>query len=189
MATWDNKDLLVNYIRHCFITCDDTGVCEAVLEPPEVSEKPGAIKVQAKDNSNRVDDDYDVDSGHELSHSPDIHVGNNPLRCYMRNLISNCFTLLDVGHRRRSETSKRLETLKQQRSAQSKIVTVRWKSFDNEKSNAENWANLFEEKEIVKRKTPLKSAVSEKLKACAAQPANSFSDYAKFDANVWENFV
>lgn len=81
--------------------------------------------------------------------------------------------------------------MKQQRAAQSKIVTVHWKSFDsggdNNKTNAENWATLFEKKEIVKNKSPVKSAVTEKLKASAAQPSNIFSEYAKFDANVIHN--
>lgn len=76
MATWDNRDMLINYIRHCFITCDDTGVCEAVLEQPEVSEKPGAIRLITKDSKpNPNDPDYDIDNGQELAHSPDIHVG------------------------------------------------------------------------------------------------------------------
>lgn len=88
---WDNSDTLISYVHHSFITCDDTGVCEAVLRiPAAVGEKPGAIRVFHDSSSNTAAsaaghsgkkfghgmDEEDFNEGGSTSeHSPDIHAG------------------------------------------------------------------------------------------------------------------
>ena len=32
MAMMDNVDFLISHIRHCFITSDDTGMCELIID-------------------------------------------------------------------------------------------------------------------------------------------------------------
>jgi hypothetical protein len=41
MAMMDDRAFLVSHIRQSFITSDDTGMCEAVIEPDTESERRG----------------------------------------------------------------------------------------------------------------------------------------------------
>ncbi|XP_048245100.1 target of rapamycin complex 2 subunit MAPKAP1-like isoform X2 [Haliotis rufescens] len=176
MAMMDDVDFLISHIRNSFITSDDTGMCELIIEMDE------AERVDTRTQSfstyahwNKCDSppspvDSGLDTSDELSHSYDI------------------LPDMDYGaHRRRSNTAQRLERLKKEKRNQCKVKTVSWKDAQTNYS-AEEKGYLFEKKEVppvtVKESTRKGSFLSQQLNTHGMKGDNPFTEYAKFDGRA-----
>ncbi|XP_052790210.1 target of rapamycin complex 2 subunit MAPKAP1-like isoform X2 [Mya arenaria] len=158
MAMMDNREFLISHIRNSFITSDDTGMCEMIIDVDDEKNRSGA---------------YTSDSGMESSDSE----------------MSNSYDILpdmDYGaHRRRSNTSQRLERMKKEKRNQSRVKNITWKDTNvdfDEKSQ------LFEKKSLPDPETtcsfPSISRLSEQLHTSASMGENPFLEYAKFDGKA-----
>lgn len=161
MAMMDNKDFLIMHIRNSFITSDDTGMCELIIDLDD-KDKAKTDKLTCDSGLESLDND--------LSHSYDI------------------LPDMDIGaHRRRSNTSQKLERLKQEKRNQSKIKNVVWKD-PSIKYNADEKGYLFEKKLLTpKNKEPQyfpMSRLSELLDSSTNMGENLFLEYAKFDGKA-----
>jgi hypothetical protein len=163
MAMFDDCEFLVNHIRNSFITSDETGMCELILESDT------NFPLTATSNQEKLF--YSLDSDCELSHSPDI-VSDMDL----------------TGHRRRSNTAQRLEKLKLDKQKQSKIKHVQWKSASH---TVEEYEEHFVRKnlpvtadEFTNKQCQPKSALSLQLEQFDMTSNNPFMEYAKFDGRA-----
>ncbi|XP_025114172.1 target of rapamycin complex 2 subunit MAPKAP1-like isoform X2 [Pomacea canaliculata] len=179
MAMMDNVDFLVSHIRHSFITSDDTGMCELIIEcdvngndtrGSRTFSFSGPLKREISNLSNVSDSGLDTSDG-DLSHSLDI------------------LPDMDYGaHRRRSNTAQRLERLKKEKQVQGKIKTVSWKA-PQASLTAEELGYLFEKKDIkdntdlVQPQGPAKvmSGLTKQLENVGKMGENPFMEYARFD--------
>lgn len=72
--------MLVNFIRHSFVVCDETSVSEAILQSPVISAKAGGVQLlmarlktpQLAAFDEEFEDSSEVES---TSGSPDIQIG------------------------------------------------------------------------------------------------------------------
>ncbi|EEC18928.1 mitogen-activated protein kinase associated protein, putative, partial [Ixodes scapularis] len=105
MAFFDDRRFLLSHVRHSFVTCDDTGMCELAMlneaeprpwEPPLLLCGDGPPPTQ---DQPEMGQSYDIVSDMEL-------IG---------------------AHRRRSNTAQRLERLKKERRQQAKLRHVVWR--------------------------------------------------------------
>ena len=104
MAMMDNRNFLISHIRNSFITSDDTGMCEMIIDTEEHDKHKGASSYS---------DSAMESSENELSHSYDI------------------LPDMDFGaHRRRSNTAVRLERMKKEKRSQVKVKQRTWKDSD-----------------------------------------------------------
>ena len=104
MAMMDNRNFLISHIRNSFITSDDTGMCEMIIDTEEHDKHKGASSYS---------DSAAESSDNELSHSYDI------------------LPDMDFGaHRRRSNTAVRLERMKKEKRSQVKVKQRTWKDSD-----------------------------------------------------------
>lgn len=183
MAFFDDRRFLLSHVRHSFVTCDDTGMCELAmlneveprpwepLEPlltgggPNHQQDPSALQQQQPE----MGQSYDIVSDMEL-------IG---------------------AHRRRSNTAQRLERLKKERRQQAKLRHVVWREPPNKTLSPSELDALFP------RKDPLRSsgrswdvpdvATARRTSALARQldqfpvaPNNPFNEYTRFDGKVSE---
>lgn len=159
MAMMDNKDFLISHIRNSFITSDDTGMCEMIIDVDDHEQHRNGFSVDSETES----------SENELSHSYDI------------------LPDMDYGaHRRRSNTAQRLERMKKEKRSQSKVKNISWKNTHTE-YNPDEKGHLFEKKTLspVKQEpTTLISRLSEQLDSSASMGENPFLEYAKFDGKA-----
>lgn len=155
----DNKDFLISHIKNSFITSDDTGMCEMIID--------------VEDAEKQSRSGYGSDSGMELSD----------------NELSHSYDILpdmDYGaHRRRSNTAQRLERMKKEKRNQSKVKNVTWKD-SNLEYTAEERGFLFEKKELPNKplESNMISQLSERLHTSANLGENPFLEYAKFDGKA-----
>lgn len=161
MAMMDNKGFLISHIRNSFITSDDTGMCEMIIDLEEDKHK------------NEFGSDSGMESSeNELSHSYDI------------------LPDMDFGaHRRRSNTAQRLERLKKEKHIQSKVKQITWKDRNTIKELTEDKAQMFEKKDLSPVRTHTRSSftmsrLSEQLDSSASMGENPFLEYAKFDGKA-----
>ncbi|KAK2159219.1 hypothetical protein LSH36_156g07027 [Paralvinella palmiformis] len=156
MAMMDNAAFLINHIRNSFITSDDTGMCEVILE---AEQKPDLWCVSIGESC-QTNDEIGIDA--ELPHSYDI-------------LADMAFD----SHRRRSNTAQRLEKLKREKQKQSKIKHVPWKTVNH---SVDEMGEFFEKKEVPKSDvTKKKSLLSVQLQQVSTVSDNPFINYAKYD--------
>ncbi|XP_053403288.1 target of rapamycin complex 2 subunit MAPKAP1-like [Mercenaria mercenaria] len=154
---FDNKEFLISHIRNSFITSDDTGMCEMIIDVDDHEQHRNGL---ASDSGMESSDN-------ELSHSYDILPDMD----------------FDHPHRRRSNTAQRLERMKKEKRNQSKVKNIPWKDA-NLQYNAEEKGHLFEKKDLSPLKwsdTSLISRLSEQLDSSASMGENPFLEYAKFD--------
>uniref|UniRef100_A0A5S6QUC5 CRIM domain-containing protein n=1 Tax=Trichuris muris TaxID=70415 RepID=A0A5S6QUC5_TRIMR len=149
MASWHSKQRMVNLVRYTFSAADDTGICAAVLPEPVTLSKA----------------EYPKDCGTEVTSDKAVLEEDSPDVCLRR------------GHRRRSNTVKRLDALQQQRRQLLGTRVVQWqdpieplkpdafpvRSF--EKSNFQNTV----------------SYASRMILEDQHYKANPFKEYLKFD--------
>ncbi|CAG2109000.1 unnamed protein product [Medioppia subpectinata] len=172
MAFYDDKRFILSHIRHSFITCDDTGMCEMVMLNESIRNKYlddedvlKSLELETKSELSEAAQSYDIMSDMEL-----------------------------IGVRRRSNTAQRLERLKKEKKSQAKVRTIPWKTNPNPLSESEI-NELFPKKELsVSEKssptlaapTPKKSALTLQLESCPDIPNNPFNEFARFDGRVSE---
>lgn len=162
MAMMDNSSFLISHIKNSFITSDDTGMCEMIID----TEEHDKHKLTSSYSDSGMES-----SDNELSHSYDI------------------LPDMDFGaHRRRSNTAVRLERMKKEKRNQVKVKQRTWKDSDT-KLNAEEVAQLFEKKELSPPQDPLKkdvpySRLTDLLESSVSMGENPFLEYAKFDGKA-----
>lgn len=162
MAMMDNRNFLISHIRNSFITSDDTGMCEMIIDTEEHDKHKG---VSSYSDSGMESSDS------ELSHSYDI------------------LPDMDFGaHRRRSNTAVRLERMKKEKRNQVKVKQRTWKDPDT-KYNAEERGALFEKKELLppeelQKKDHPYSRLADLLESSMSMGENPFLEYAKFDGKA-----
>ncbi|XP_067661871.1 target of rapamycin complex 2 subunit MAPKAP1-like [Haliotis asinina] len=173
MAMMDDVDFLISHIRNSFITSDDTGMCELIIETDEAERTNArAQSFSTYANWNKCDSppspvDSGLDTSDELSHSYDI------------------LPDMDYGaHRRRSNTAQRLERLKKEKRNQCKVKTISWKDSQTNYS-ADDKGHLFEKKEVPPQESSRKgSFLSQQLDTHGTKGDNPFTEYAKFDGRA-----
>lgn len=84
----------------------------------------------------------------------------------------------DCPLRRRSNTAQRLERMKKEKKAQTKVKSIRWQDSTTILSGG---FDHFDKKVTKEPHKPKTSALSEQLEKFAHLPANPFSEFAKFD--------
>ncbi|XP_013405227.1 target of rapamycin complex 2 subunit MAPKAP1 [Lingula anatina] len=178
MALFDDVNFIITHLRNSYITSDDTGICEIVIENEEYPDKPKEKRISDGYSKHRTlpaqyDSGCSTDgSDSEVSTSYDI--------------VSD----MDIGaHRRRSNTAQRLERIKVQKQRQSRIKHVQWK--EGQEYNVEELGHLFEKVDFGKKDTDKAetrvrstSALSRRLEKSSGIPNNLFHDYAKFDGKA-----
>ena len=177
MAMLDDRSFLSLHIRNSFITSDDTGMCELIIDAEEVGDKrhSGTDKRPTTWHGSRSSDggglsDSGLESDTELAHSFDI-------------LSDMDF----ASHRRRSNTAQRLEKLKRERHKQSKIKNVPWKDMDYTVDEIGEYFLKKEVSNVNKKDESLsqhKSCLSVQLDKFADIPNNPFMEYAKYDGKA-----
>lgn len=176
----DNVDFLISHIRHSFITSDDTGMCELIIDCENNNKEArdfrtlsfnGPIKRDSSDHSGTFSDTGMDSADGDLSHSYDI------------------LPDMDYGaHRRRSNTAQRLERLKKEKQVQGKIKTISWKDAPASVSTDEREV-LFDKKEVIPAantataESPTKkmSFLTQQLDNISKMGENPFMEYARFD--------
>lgn len=158
--------MVFDYLRHIFISSDDTGICESVLPVVKPGAKPGAAIVPVERRLHGAQDDSDNDESDKIASdpcsSPDIHV-------------------VDIGyrHRPRSSTETRLESIKKSRNLELLTEVRRWgKTADHIDES------IFQVRDVKANETHRpgkRSMVSKLLEETATATINPFRDYAKFD--------
>lgn len=161
----DNARFLISHLRNSFITSDDTGMCELIIENEDYN-------------------DIDSKNRHESSSISDSGMDSDT------NLSSSYDILPDMGygHRRRSNTAQKLERMKKERRSQRKVKNIPWRETTNG-YNVEEKGHLFEKKALtvsteVKKVKPKVSTLSLLLENASIQGTNPFLDYAKFDGKA-----
>lgn len=166
MAMMDNANFLISHIRNSFITSDDTGMCEIIIENEE--ERRTSISHVHRYESN-VNDSGMESSDNELSGSCDI------------------LPDMGYGHRLRSNTAQRLDRMKKEKRSQRKVKNIPWREGSASDFNADDKGFLFEKKSIqLKPQEPVKrvSTLSLQLENSTAGGDNPFLEYAKFDGQA-----
>ncbi|UYV62834.1 MAPKAP1 [Cordylochernes scorpioides] len=157
-----SPDFLLSSIRHSFITCDDTGMCEMVM----------------------VNEPVTLPSANNQPPSPDDYYGCSD---FLENSGCSYDILSDMAmigaHRRRSNTAQRLDKLKKEKKDQANIKTVCWKEPSSSLS-AEELEHLFPKKSSTKVVAARKSILTEQLAQCPTLPTNPFNEYARFNGKV-----
>lgn len=165
MAMTDNARFLISHLRNSFITSDDTGMCELIIESEDYDEYDSRNRPESSSIS-----DSGMDSDSNLSSSFDI------------------LPDMGYGHRRRSNTAQKLERMKKERRSQRKVKNIPWRDTSNG-YNIEEKGYLFEKKALPLENTVEKgktkvSTLSLLLDNAAIQGSNPFLDYAKFDGKA-----
>lgn len=170
MAMMDDAGFLITHIRNCFITSDDTGMCEIVLETDENDnfEKKSTRKLDssAAEDSGMESSDMELSSGsYEIM--PDMGY---------------------PGHRLRSNTAQRLERMKKEKRSQRKVKNIPWRDSALN-YNAEDRGHLFEKKSIQEKGdspivSPKQSKLAQQLEMSSSDTDNPFLDYLKFDGRA-----
>ncbi|RWS26034.1 target of rapamycin complex 2 subunit MAPKAP1-like protein [Leptotrombidium deliense] len=168
MAFFDDRRFLLSHIRHSFITCDDTGMCEMVMLNETMPHR------EADEANARLLDNIDVEAKSELLD------------------IAQSFDIVSdmemIGaHRRRSNTAQRLERLKKEKKSQAKVKIIHWK--DNVQPLTENdLAEIFPKKQLATctEKAIKKSLLSAQIEKYPSIPSNPFNEFARFDGRVSE---
>lgn len=158
MALYDNRHWLLSHIKNSFISSDDTGMCEAVI----IDDIPkDSVLFGAHDKYPNIEDSSDDED--ELN-SLDIYTD------------SDC-----GAHRYRTNTAQRLAKMDQEMRKAAQIKHIKWETPVANRSDTEP---VFEKKEVLEIKKPVKSLLSFQLEKCPSLPRNPFVEYAKFGGNA-----
>ncbi|XP_043240686.1 target of rapamycin complex 2 subunit MAPKAP1-like isoform X3 [Amphibalanus amphitrite] len=152
MSFFDDAEWLQSHIVNSFITSDDTGLCEMVM-----SSECASSGAAAGDPSER--DTYF--EPHSIDIVMDMDIG---------------------GHRRRSNTSQRLDKLKKERKNAARIKHIIWQPNADPLPDADR-DFVFEKKPIVIAERPKTSLLTEQLNSLDLSD-NPFTEYSKFDGRA-----
>ncbi|XP_077506881.1 SAPK-interacting protein 1 isoform X2 [Amblyomma americanum] len=177
MALYDDVRFVLSHVRHSFVTCDDTGLCELAMlsdadaraawpQPPQVTTDLAAEAEQLQlQQQQEMSQSYDIVSEMEF-------IG---------------------AHRRRSNTAQRLERLKKERRLQGKLRHIVWKDQSPKQLSALEVDTYFPRKESAARRSADGGATQQRSSALARQlekfpvaPNNPFNEYTRFDGKVSE---
>ncbi|XP_033732497.1 LOW QUALITY PROTEIN: target of rapamycin complex 2 subunit MAPKAP1-like [Pecten maximus] len=170
MAMMDDAGFLITHIRNCFITSDDTGMCEIVLETDENDnferKQPSKSDPSSADDSGMESSDMELSSG-SYDIMPDMGY---------------------PGHRLRSNTAQRLERMKKEKRSQRKVKNIPWRDAAVN-YNVEDRGHLFEKKSLSENaespiSIPKQSKLTEQLEMSSSDTDNPFLDYLKFDGRA-----
>ncbi|KAJ1520750.1 hypothetical protein ONE63_003845 [Megalurothrips usitatus] len=168
MAFYDNKHWLLSHIRNSFVSSDDTGLCELVMQGENLSRK---LVSSTKFDCYPGEDESDEDDMDAMGQSFDIQSD------------------LDFGaHRARSNTAARLEKMDRDRKRAAKIKHIKWERAQGALSKSE-MAEAFPEKKLkpLEENPPQivrKSLLAKQLEQCPNLPQNPFQIYAKCDGSA-----
>ncbi|KAE8742580.1 hypothetical protein FOCC_FOCC011874 [Frankliniella occidentalis] len=167
MAFYDNKHWLISHIRNSFVSSDDTGMCEMVMQGENLSKK---LISSTKFDCYPGEDDSEDDDMDAMGQSFDIQSD------------------LDFGgHRARSNTAARLEKMDREKKRAAKTKHIKWESAPAALSKSE-MAEVFQEKDLkIESKPELKagkSLLAQQLEKCPNLPQNPFQMFAKCDGSA-----
>ncbi|KAK3087119.1 hypothetical protein FSP39_001919 [Pinctada imbricata] len=165
----DDPSFLISHIRNSFITSDDTGMCEIIIENDEFDrDKRKALR---QDSSIKEQGGSDF-SDTELSNSYDI------------------LPDMGYGHRLRSNTAQRLERMKKDKRSQRKVKNIPWREPPVDYTGDDK-SHLFEKKDLsgsdISHPEETKSnvsALSMQLEGFSNHLVNPFLEYSKFDGRA-----
>ncbi|XP_015784600.1 target of rapamycin complex 2 subunit MAPKAP1 [Tetranychus urticae] len=168
MAFFDDKRFLLSHIRHSFITCDPTEMCEMVMLHEPMPHYFGS------ESDIRILQSVEVEAKSELLDA-----------------TQSCEIVSDIemigAHRGRSNTAQRLERLKEEKRAAAKTKYIHWRDVEVNITDDE-LSELFPRKSPEKmREASLEASVPKKSVLSflvEKSPDNPFKEYAKFDARV-----
>uniref|UniRef100_H2YZ13 Target of rapamycin complex 2 subunit MAPKAP1 n=1 Tax=Ciona savignyi TaxID=51511 RepID=H2YZ13_CIOSA len=171
MAIVDSPEWLLSHIRHSFITSDDTGMCEMVIQENDLltlDEHRKKLKEKVNKSKTLSASKNDIPIV-PLAPSPDIQSG------------------WDFGVRRRSNTAQKLERIRKERQSRVQIKTVHWSQLPPQLVG-ESKQSMFPKKATSDEKshTRTKSVLSQKLHETVKIADNPFKDYHKFDGRGHE---
>lgn len=186
MALYDDVRFVLSHVRHSFVTCDDTGLCElALLSDADVRAAwPQPAASQVTTDLAAEAEQLQLQQQQEMSQSYDI--------------VSEMEFI--GAHRRRSNTAQRLERLKKERRLQGKLRHVVWKDQPAKELTASEVDAYFPRKDAGaaacrsgKWSSPADSEATQGSSALARQleqfpvaPNNPFNEYTRFDGKVSE---
>ncbi|XP_063865482.1 target of rapamycin complex 2 subunit MAPKAP1-like isoform X1 [Scylla paramamosain] len=181
MATYDDRQWILSHIQNSYVTSDDTGLCEVVVQQESgvasVVEFPCLANT---DSPPRLNEDPPP---HSLDIAPDMDF---------------------VGHRQRSYTAQRLEVMRREKKNASKVKRVVWKHNTapiderlDAPGNYESELNeLFSRKAVITSRNPQDcplpqqapvSLLSRLVQQYPDGLNNPFLEYAKFDGTTHTN--
>nr|CAB3263639.1 target of rapamycin complex 2 subunit MAPKAP1-like [Phallusia mammillata] len=153
MAMVDDPDWLLAHIQHSFITSDDTGMCEMVIQDNDL--------LTLEDHRKQMKEIYNLNS---TKHKPTGSYGKASGIASTRILSEtgspsseegqflalapspDIMSGWDFGIRRRSNTAQKLERIRKERQNRVKIKTVHWKDLP-ERFTSEHLDLMFEKKD------------------------------------------
>ncbi|XP_067946635.1 target of rapamycin complex 2 subunit MAPKAP1-like [Watersipora subatra] len=157
MSTVDDPQFLLRHLRTCFITSDESGLCEMLVEPDLIRAD------QRKRSNSKLSNNSHSGSEHEISVSPDI--------------LSD----MDFGGvRMRSSTAYRIEKIKQEKNSRAKIKSIKWRHNDSTEADEETLEQLFGKKPI-KLQKPTSNLAKLLTSTKEAESNNPFDEYKKYN--------
>ncbi|KAL3186033.1 hypothetical protein MRX96_028162 [Rhipicephalus microplus] len=178
MALYDDARFVLSHVRHSFVTCDDTGLCElALLSDADIRVAwPQQATSQVTTDLAAEAEQLQLQQQQEMSQSYDI--------------VSEMEFI--GAHRRRSNTAQRLERLKKERRLQGKLRHVVWKDQPAKELSASELDAYFPRKDVGRRSgkwsppadgeaTKRSSALTRQLEQFPVAPNNPFNEYTRFD--------
>jgi len=171
MATFDDKQWLLSHIHNSYITSDDTGLCEVVVQV-----EPHAAPVV---DFPCLADDSPTDSNDDgQPHSSDI-----------------ASDMIFGGPRQRSYTALRLEKMKKEEKMAARIKRVSWKHNSSAPICESELNELFSRKTVIDSSSknnsshlPQTSLLSHLLNQFPDGPDNTFAEFARYDGMTHTNF-
>ncbi|KAK8733682.1 hypothetical protein OTU49_006424 [Cherax quadricarinatus] len=171
MATYDDRQWIVSHIQNSYVTSDDTGVCEVVVQV-EPAAAP-VVEFPCLADTDSPPYNQEEPPPHSLDIASDMDF---------------------VGHRQRSYTAQRLEIMQKEKKNASKVKRVIWRHNPAPIDEAE-LNELFSRKAVITpdsalssspRPTPV-SLLSRLVQQYPDGLNNPFIEYAKFDGTTHTN--
>ncbi|XP_077300672.1 SAPK-interacting protein 1 [Arctopsyche grandis] len=213
MATYDNRHWLLAHVRNSFISTDDTGMCEIVMQGEDL---PKLLRASARipvspltpltpltpntPNTHNThsaapptDSDSDSDFVKERCTEFDCYPDMDQSDEEDMGLLADSYDLQDdvnyVIHRQRSNTAQRLEKMEHAQRKAAKIKIVKWET-PNTVMSKEDREQLFTKKELKTdkllngNKVKKKSLLSDMMEKCLYLPQNQYLEFAPFDGSA-----
>ncbi|XP_047494365.1 target of rapamycin complex 2 subunit MAPKAP1-like [Penaeus chinensis] len=174
MATYDDRQWILSHIQNSYVTSDDTGLCEVVVQNEPAAAPVAEFPCLAD------------------SDSPPPHIQDEPPPHSLEIASDMDF----VGHRQRSYTDQRLEIMRKEKKNASKIKRITWKH--NPAQINENELNeLFSRKAVISNvdqtdisrphQPPPISLLTRLVQQYPEGIKNPFIEYAKYDGTTHTN--
>ncbi|KAG0712304.1 Target of rapamycin complex 2 subunit MAPKAP1 [Chionoecetes opilio] len=172
MATYDDRHWILSHIQNSYVTSDDTGLCEVVVQQEAGSAPVVDFPCLATADSPPHPSNDDPPA-HSLDIAPDMDF---------------------VGHRQRSYTAQRLEVMRREKKNASRVKRVVWRHntapIDESELN-----ELFARKAVITSQDcpvpqpPPVSLLSRLVQQYPDGLNNPFLEYAKFDGTTHTNVL